>query len=453
MRLLLTAHQFLPEHFSGTEILTYTTAVELQRRGHEVLVFTGSPAAAGLRDDQRFDSYVYKGLRVERFLHAFVPMGGQSNVAEMEYDSHLVQRRFRDLLAREKPHIVHFFHLSRISSSPIPVCRELNIPAFMTPTDFWPVCPTCQLRLPGDAPCEGPDPDAANCVRHLALLQGSRAGWLFRRLPIALTRLAVRAVSRHAPGSLALAGMVQAVAKRKSTIIARINDLAKVFVPTRLMESVLARHGVQREKMCFCPFGIDLDTPGVPRAADAGDRLRIGFIGTLADHKGAHVLVQAVKALPALKVELKMYGNLEDYPAYVERLHAAADGDSRIVFCGTFPNADIGKIFAGIDVLVVPSVWHENTPLVISSAQACGCPVVASDLGGISEAVRHEQNGLLFPAGDSGALGAALCRLDQDRVLLRRLGESSRKPRSILDYVDQIEDAYQASMSRVFSPP
>ena len=47
MRLLLTAHQFLPEYFSGTEILTYTTAKELQRRGHEVLVFTGSPSAPG----------------------------------------------------------------------------------------------------------------------------------------------------------------------------------------------------------------------------------------------------------------------------------------------------------------------------------------------------------------------------------------------------------------------
>jgi glycosyltransferase involved in cell wall biosynthesis len=49
-----------------------------------------------------------------------------------------------------------------------------------------------------------------------------------------------------------------------------------------------------------------------------------------------------------------------------------------------------------LDVLVVPSIWYENTPLVIYSAQAAGCPVIASNLGGIAEVKHHEDNGLLF---------------------------------------------------------
>ena len=84
-------------------------------------------------------------------------------------------------------------------------------------------------------------------------------------------------------------------------------------------------------------------------------------------------------ALPASDVELKIYGGLEDYPQYVAAARAAA-GDPRITFCGTFANQEIGRVFAGIDVLVVPSVWYENTPLVISSAQQAGCPVIASDM-------------------------------------------------------------------------
>ena len=64
------------------------------------------------------------------------------------------------------------------------------------------------------------------------------------------------------------------------------------------------------------------------------------------------------------------------------------------------PNESIGDVFSELDVLVVPSVWYENTPLAIYSAQEAGCPVIASNLGGMSEVIKHEKNGLLFEAGD-----------------------------------------------------
>ena len=74
MKILLTAHQFLPDYFSGTEILTYSVAKELISRGHEVIVFTGYPARVALPDSERFDSYRYEDIEVYRFHHAFVPM-------------------------------------------------------------------------------------------------------------------------------------------------------------------------------------------------------------------------------------------------------------------------------------------------------------------------------------------------------------------------------------------
>jgi len=63
-RVLLTTHVFLPDYSSGTEILTFNTAIELQRLGYEVEVCTGFPARPGLADSQRFDSYEYAGIKV-----------------------------------------------------------------------------------------------------------------------------------------------------------------------------------------------------------------------------------------------------------------------------------------------------------------------------------------------------------------------------------------------------
>ena len=113
-----------------------------------------------------------------------------------------------------------------------------------------------------------------------------------------------------------------------------------------------------------------------------------------------------------------------------------------IRFCGVFPNEQIGKIFAKLDVLVVPSIWYENTPLVIYSAQEAGCPVIASNLGGMAEVVEHEKNGLLFEVGNVTSLAATIERLSGDRRLLRQLAANAVEPKSISDYVNELVTIY-----------
>jgi glycosyltransferase involved in cell wall biosynthesis len=169
----------------------------------------------------------------------------------------------------------------------------------------------------------------------------------------------------------------------------------------------------------------------------------VGFIGTLYEHKGVHLLVKAVRQLPAdVPLEVRIYGSTEDYPDYCATLRELADGDPRIEFRGTFPNGRIGEILSALDVLVVPSIWYENTPLVIYSAQACGCPVIASNLGGLSEAVEDDVNGLLFEAGDVGQLARAIGRLARDKTLLRRLAQAAKPPKPIAVYAGELENLY-----------
>ena len=67
---------------------------------------------------------------------------------------------------------------------------------------------------------------------------------------------------------------------------------------------------------------------------------------------------------------------------------------------GALAHEQIPRALAELDVLGVPSIWIENAPFVIREAFAAGLPVVASNLGGMAERVRHEVNGLLFRPGD-----------------------------------------------------
>jgi glycosyltransferase involved in cell wall biosynthesis len=180
---------------------------------------------------------------------------------------------------------------------------------------------------------------------------------------------------------------------------------------------------------------------------ESGGPLRIGFIGTLAHYKGCHVLIEAFKALSDSNAVLKIYGREEDFPDYVRQLRTSAIQHPRIEFCGTFPNTAISQVFAQLDVLVVPSLWYENTPLVVYSAQAARCPVVASNLPGLAAVIGHEENGLLFAAGDPGDLALQLSRLIHEDGLLHCLSNNARPPKSTQVYVDDLMAMWHATGS------
>lgn len=442
LRIVLTTHIFLPDYSSGTEILTLDTARELQRCGHDVEVCTGFPAQPGLADAERFDTYVYEGIRVHRFKHDAAPMGEQTDVAEAEYNNRFFARWFRGYLTQFKPDMVHFFHLGLLSASAIDVCHELGQPTVMTPTDFWLICPNNQLRLPDNALCQGPDRHSVNCMKHaVSHNQPPRIAKVFGSLPDSVVATMIWCINQGAFSGSWFSPMVRALYRRADFLRDRMNRLDRMIVPTRLMERMLVRNGLNQDKVVFSRFGIRPITPEA-RLDNSEGMLRVGFIGGLSEHKGAHLLVSAVRALPQVPLKLRIFGRTDLNLPYVEKLQHLVDGDVRIRFCGTFPNESIGKVFAELDVLVVPSIWYENTPLVIYSAQAAGCPVVASNLGGMAEVVEHERNGLLFEAGNVAGLASAIERLADDRGLLQRLAANAEKPKLIGGYVNELLAVY-----------
>ena len=426
MRILLTAHQFLPEHASGTEILTLHTAQELRKRGHDVRVFTGFPAKVSLIDSQRFDSYEYQGLPIHRFLHEHVPMFDQTNIVEMEYNNHLFGNHFRTFLKTNPQDMVHFFHLSRLSAAAIDACSDARTPMAFTATDFWSLCPTSQLRLSDGSLCNGPDPLAQNCVRHLVeVSQPNEVRSRLRVLPDAAYLRGHRRDTKRPPAGTLVFPFVHSISSRPEFIRQRLNKIDRILVPTRLMQSLLTKNGIHSSRQRYVPYGIDLQHMTRDINKGRARALRVGFVGTLFEHKGAHLLIRAIRSISNdIPVELKIYGKLNEFPAYVGELRTLAGDDERIQFAGTFPNEEIGRIFTGLDVLVVPSIWYENTPLVIYSAMAAGCPVIATNLGGMSEAVDHHVNGLLFEIGNVEQLAAHIQTLALDRDTLRRLFKS-----------------------------
>lgn len=442
MRVLLTVHQFLPDYFSGTEVLTYSVARELVGRGHDVVVFTGYPAPKSMTGSAQFDKYDIDGIYVHRFHHDYLPLEGQGSVTEVEYNNLTAAGYFSDLVQEFAPEVIHFFHLSRLGAGLIDVATAAGIPCYYTPTDFWGVCPTSQLLLADGQTCHGPSDAGGNCVKHIvSLTRRGKAARSILWMPDWLADLGVTALKLgFAPPRIPKAEIL-AMACRRAFVVKRLNALDGIVSPTSFMTEVLLNNGVAQSMIRQSAYGIDLKGflgRDRIRSVRSSTPLTIGFIGTLAPHKGCLVLIEAFKKLPPSQAKLVIYGNTADFPDYVEELQRQASGTPQIEFRGTFPNTEIADVMDQLDVLVVPSLWFENTPLVIYSALASRAPVIASDFPGISGVVVDGENGLLFQAGDADALAVALSRLLTQPDFLTKLSSGCRPPKSSAAYVDEL---------------
>jgi glycosyltransferase involved in cell wall biosynthesis len=189
----------------------------------------------------------------------------------------------------------------------------------------------------------------------------------------------------------------------------------------------LAAAGISQKRMVLIPgSGVDIErlqpTPeprGVPT---------IAFVGRLLEDKGIRVLIRAhlLLRLNGSNIELLIAGTPD--PA-----NPASITDAEVKSWATEPGVrwlghvdDIAALWERAHVAVLPS-RREGLPKSLLEAAACGRPLVATDVPGCREIVRHDETGLLVPVDDPAALGAAIHRLLSSLELRARYGTAARR--------------------------
>jgi glycosyltransferase involved in cell wall biosynthesis len=145
---------------------------------------------------------------------------------------------------------------------------------------------------------------------------------------------------------------------------------------------------------------------------------------------------------------VRVYGNPAPFPRYTARLRRLSRRDPRVQLAGEYHGqAELTDILRSLDVVVVPSLWYENSPNVILEAFAHGTPVIASNLGGMAELVEDGVNGLVFEPGNAGDLARQLRRLLTEPDLLQRLQAGIQPVKSVAQEMDELEAIYHAAMA------
>jgi glycosyltransferase involved in cell wall biosynthesis len=203
------------------------------------------------------------------------------------------------------------------------------------------------------------------------------------------------------------------------------------------------------------PYTAELPPPETSSRAGTGER-SILFVGRLIERKGVAHLVRALGAVRhAVPARLVIVGDGPER-ANLERLASDTGVATHVDFRGRVSDAELRQAYASADVFVLPSVLDqrrdtEGLGVVLLEAMNYGVPVVASDIGGITDIVQHERTGLLVPPGDERALADALTRLLGDSALARSLGEGgTRLLRDSFSWdriVERWEEVYERATS------
>jgi glycosyltransferase involved in cell wall biosynthesis len=266
------------------------------------------------------------------------------------------------------------------------------------------------------------------------------------------------AMRRRFPGlTTRVAGTMPGVTATKREIDERLTAARRVFdevdlfvAPSPSIGEEFQRLGVEAAKIRISDYGF-VPLRRLARNGHEGTRpLRIGYVGTIAWHKGVHVLLAAVCGLPSNAYELKIFGNPDVFPDYTAELDASAAG-LPVQFMGAFDHERIAEVYAQMDVLVVPSLWLENSPLVIHEAFMAGVPVIGARIGGIADLVDDGRGGLLYDPTSSSELQAALRGLIESPKRLNELAELARtmpRVKTIAEDAAEWERTYEGLLQR-----
>lgn len=438
MRVLHVIHDFLPRHRAGSEIYAFELARAEHRRGLETHVLCAE------YDPSRPHGTLEWRWLDELPVTELINNWRFSSFAE-SYRSPELGEILGHVLDAVQPDVLHIHNLLNLSFELPELAAARGIPSVATLHEYVLLCPSGgqRVHLAEEHVCD--EIDAGRCARcfrqspFFSQMAFARLGGGASRMALA-GRLAAavrgrapslfaglgRAAARHIAPSEVTADDIHA----RQRAVEEVYRSIRLFVaPSPALGAEFRRFGLPDDRLEVSDYGF---VPLAPRPRTPGDgRLRIGFVGTLVWHKGAHVLLEALRRLPADRFELTVYGSLDTFPDYAAGLQEAARG-LPVRFAGGFARDRVAEVYAGLDVLVICSLWPENSPLVIHEAFMAGVPVIGSRTGGTVDLVADGVNGLLYDAFSAEALAECLRRLLDEPDLLERLA-AARTPVKTID--------------------
>ncbi len=367
MRILVVSNFYPPDSVGGAEIVAHRHVLDMISRGHEVCVFAGRQPKPGERHGG-LDLDDVDGVAVHRTVVRSLDPSLSFHWGDCE-------RHLEAVIRQEAPDVVHCHNVMGLGANVIPRAKSLGVPVIVTLHDYWGFC-LKQTRINADNRTCADHDDCERCLSHVVTETGTAQP----------TRL------------------------RRDYIAWCLSQADRLVSPSQALADAYAVAGVGGGRIVVRSNGIDIARFGEPKNRIDGP-VRFMFVGYLGEHKGLLELMDAVARIAARseldgKWQLSILGDGHLRPWLEEALER--EGRANVEFLGKVPQSLMPQLLSEHDVLVLPSIWPENEPVVLLESIAAGMAQIATAHGGSVDMVHDGRGGRLITPRSADALAAAM---------------------------------------------
>jgi glycosyltransferase involved in cell wall biosynthesis len=388
VKILSICASYPPCLTGGAELVAHRHNRSLAEQGIECQVFTSRNPADDGADTGTVAVETYEGITVRR-----VSLGDQSSFFGGDAEGgEIIEEIFEEAIERYHPNIIHLHSLGGFSVSLLEIAASRSIKIMATVHDHWGFCHRQTLTRPNWKICSD-----------------------------------FNACDECHPGIHGRNGVHVSMSQRNKSVRAAFQKIDALVSPSRYLAGKYEKSGIiDSHKIHVIGNGVGKRFFKVEDIDLKSDEVRFGFLGALSEHKGIGILLDVLCKLSADESWSFHFSGFGPMGKNILRFQQFNPNGKKVFFTGSTDPECINKFFSEIDVLVVPSIWPENQPLVILEAMASGRPVIASRIGGIPELVDHGINGILINHGDDSSLLEAMMFYLNSRDLIRRHGQAAR---------------------------
>jgi glycosyltransferase involved in cell wall biosynthesis len=287
--------------------------------------------------------------------------------------------KIREIIDRVRPDVIHYHNISLLGPAVLELGSDSEVIKLYTAHEHWLICPNHVLWKFNRKPCDGPK--CLPCV-----LRAKRPPQLWR-----------------------YTNMLERCA----------NEVDAFLAFSRFTANIHRSRGFSRPVLEFPPF-VDLaestGSSGSFRAHDSANKPYFLFVGRLEPIKGVEFLVDAWGDAVGAELLIAGDGSLRN------RLRQMASAKRSVRILGKLSSAELGELYANCIACIVPSLTYEVFPMVILEAFARKAPVIARDLGSLSDIINDSGGGMLF--NDAAGLMRCVSEVESSRELRQQLGNN-----------------------------
>ena len=443
MKIIHCLIHYLPQHIAGTEVYTHTLAKLQKAKGHQVVIITSHIEfydSAAIKEH-----YVYDGIDVYQFMETANPTNRDIYTGKKKPEG---LNNFLALLKMLKPDVINFHGFNRsigITVEHLKLAKLAGAKVFVTMHLSFYTCNT-NILITKNKLCEGKIKEfdctacTYNSMFNIPLFMASPLA----RLSNLFTHTQIRALlpTGKLTTFISIPSTINRIKNDLSELVENSNQIISL---TEWYKKILLLNNVPADKITVIPqaLAVAKQPTLLKNKYTINLPLKLVFLGRIENQKGVHLIIEAFKKFSVAEVIVDIYGK-EEPTEYYKKWFEESIGFKNIFWKGLLHREEILEKLADYDLLCVPSLSSEMSPLVIQEAFAAGIPVLASKGYGNMEQIRHGENGLLFNFNSADSLAEQLKLIINNPELINQMKSKIMPPADFESVCNSYLNLYQS---------